>query len=91
MVQDIFERLQVQPKMAPTCTTLVLGYLELKLYACFQQIFGPEGKEYIVKNFKRFIDDVFYLWDNDKFGDVSILSNIINVLDLNIKFTIKKK
>ncbi len=77
-------------KMAPIYATLVLGYLELKLYAQFEQMFGPEGKEYIVKNFKRFLDDVFCLWDNDKFDDVTILFNMINDLDPNIKFTIEK-
>ncbi len=28
-------------------------------------MFGPEGNEYIVKKFKRFVDDVFCLWDNE--------------------------
>ncbi len=78
-------------KIAPTYATLVLGYLELKLYAWFEQIFGPEGREYIVKNFKRFLDDVICLWYNDKFGDVTILFDIINDLDPNIKFTMEKK
>ncbi len=77
-------------KVAPTYATLVLGYLELKLYARFEEMFGSEGKEYIVKNFKRFLDDVFCLWDNDKFGDVTILFDMINDLDPNIKFTIEK-
>ncbi len=29
-------------KMAPTCATLVLSYLELKMYVSFEQMFGPE-------------------------------------------------
>ncbi len=53
-------------------------------------MFGPEGQEYIVKNFKRFLDDVFCLWDNDKFGDITILFDMTNDLDCNIKFTIEK-
>ncbi len=60
------------------------------MYAGFEQMFGPEGKEYIVKNVKRFLDDVFCLWDNDTFGDVTILFDMINDLDPNIKFTIGK-
>ncbi len=52
-------------------------------------MFGPEGKEYNVKNFKRFLDDVFCLWDNDKFVDVTLLFDIVN-LDSNIKFTMEK-
>ncbi len=63
--------------MATTYATFVLGYLEVKLYACFEQIFEPEGNEYIVKNIKGFMDDVIRLWDKDTFGDVIILFAII--------------
>ncbi len=52
--------------------------------------FGPEGKEYIVKNFQRFLDGVFCMWDNDKFGDVTILFHIINNVYTNIKFIMEK-
>ncbi len=53
-------------------------------------MFGSKGKEYNIKNFKRFLDDVFCLWDNDKFGVVAILFDIVNDLDPNIKFTMEK-
>ncbi len=33
-------------------------------------MFGPGGKDYTVKNVKRFLDAVFCLWDNDKCGDM---------------------
>lgn len=49
----------------------------------------PEGKEYIVKNFKIFLDDVFCLYNNDKFSDVTTLFDIINNLDTNIKFSME--
>ncbi len=77
-------------KMAPTYATLVLGYLELKLYALFEDKYGPEGREYIKKNFKRYLDDVFCLWDSNKYGDVTFLYNGYNNLVPNMKFTMEQ-
>ncbi len=76
-------------KMAPTYATLVLGYLEIKLYTLFEAHFGPAGKQYLIENFKRFLDDVFCIWDQEIYGDISVLCNMLNSLDPNIKFTIE--
>ncbi len=76
-------------KMAPSYATLVLGYLELKLYSIFEEHFGSAGKEYLIENFKRFLDDVFCIWDQELYGDISILLDMLNNLDSNIKFTIE--
>ncbi len=56
----------------------LLGYLELKLCVCFEQMCGPEGKEHIVKNSKRCLNDIFCLYDNDEFSYVTISFYIIN-------------
>ena len=49
-------------KMATTYATLVLGYLENKLYSEYEKIFGEEEKEEFIKAFKRFLDDYFLIW-----------------------------
>ena len=76
-------------KMAPTFATLVLGFLEKRLYSLFEEHFGSAGKEYLIENFKRFLDDVFCIWDQELYGDISVLCNMLNSLDPNIKFTIE--
>ena len=49
-------------KFAPIFSTLVLGYLEEKLYANLEKEFGCQFKQYIIDNFKRFLDDCFILF-----------------------------
>ena len=49
-------------KMAPTYATLVLGYLEKKLYSEYEKIFGEEEKEEFIKAFRRFLDGCFLIW-----------------------------
>ena len=46
-------------KFAPIFSTLVLGYLEEKLYANLEKEFDCQFKQYIIDNFKRFLDDCF--------------------------------
>ena len=48
-------------KIAPTYTTLILGYLEKNLYSEYEKIFGEEEKEEFIKAFKRFLDDCFLI------------------------------
>lgn len=74
-------------KMAPTYATLVLGFLETKLYDIFKEKYGEEGEKYLIENFKRYLDDIFCLWNKRKFGNSSNLLEILNNLDPNIQFT----
>ena len=53
-------------KFAPTYATLVLGYLEMKLYDILEANYGKDNADKIVKNYKRFLDDIFIIW-NQKF------------------------
>ena len=49
-------------KFAPTYATLVLAYLEEKLYVQTEIKYGKEFARYIKDNWKRFLDDCFILW-----------------------------
>ena len=51
-------------KMAPTYATLVMGYLERKLYDKFENHYDIEQQERFINNFKRFLDDCFLFWKN---------------------------
>ena len=75
-------------KMAPTYATLVLGYLEKKLYSKFETHFGSENKEEFIQAFKRYLDDCFTIWNKSE-EDLKKLHTMLNSLHQNIKFTIE--
>ena len=50
-------------KVAPTYVSLVMAYLELKLHQETEKEYGTENKIYILKNWKRFLDDCFIPWN----------------------------
>ena len=72
--------------VAPTYANLVMAYLEIKLYNLVRKKYGDYIYEYVIKNWKRFLDDGFIVW-RKSFGEVSGFINILNSLDENIKFT----
>ena len=49
-------------KFAPTYATLVLAYLEEKLYVQTEIKFGKQFARYINDNWKLFLNDCFILW-----------------------------
>ena len=60
-------------KFAPTYATLVLAYLEEKLYVQTEIKFGKDFARYIKDNWKRFLDDCFILWTKgEKNKDISL-------------------
>ena len=76
-------------KMAPTYATLTLGFLETKLHKTSEEMWNKTFKEYLVKNWKRFLDDCFILWDFDE-EHLTNFANLLNTLDPdNIQFTIE--
>ena len=75
-------------KFAPTYATLVLGYLETKLYDTLETNYGVHYSVYIKNNFKRFLDDCFICWDKTK-GNIEDFHKILNSLDTNINFTLE--
>jgi hypothetical protein len=46
-------------KVAPTYATLVLGFLEEKLFENVDQLFGNQYIQYMRANWKRYLDDCF--------------------------------
>ena len=74
-------------KIGPTYATLVMGYLEVKLYDKIKEEKGTEIVEQFIQAWKRFLDDCFCTWD-PYHGTVEYLTNILNGLHPDIKFTV---
>jgi len=75
-------------KMAPSYATLFMGYLEEEfLYKQIDQNFNHEIGQYVRKHWWRYLDDCFILWPQ-QFGDTHKLTQILQNLNENIKFTI---
>ena len=75
-------------KFAPVYATLVIGYLEEKLYAQIRENVGEHFKWYFIKYWNRFLDDCFIPW-NKSLDDLHILERILNSLHEDIKFTLE--
>lgn len=72
-------------KMAPTYATLVLGFLEHTLYEKIEENLGTEVKEYLMKFWKRFLDDCFVI--NNGLLNTDDLHFELNNLHPSITFT----
>ena len=72
---------------APTYATLVVAYLEIKLYSIIETKYGQEERNYFEENWDRFLDDCFIPLD----GPINppILLTILNSLNKNIQFTME--
>lgn len=75
-------------KVAPTYATLVMGYLENKMYESLKESFDEEFSNYIQQNWKRFLDDCFIFWTKSK-DDLNKFHSEINKLNESIKFTME--
>ena len=75
-------------KVAPKYVTLVMGYLENKLYNIIENKYGLDHKNKIVTSWKRYLDDCFIIWD-ERIDKIDNLFEILQTLHTNIKFTIK--
>ena len=73
---------------APTYATLVLGYLEEKLYDLIESLYDTKTKIYIEKNWDRFLDDCHILLDKNII-DPNDLHKLLNSLHPSIKFTME--
>ena len=73
-------------KLAPTYATLVMGYLELKLYDKIEEKFGTEFSKHFKEEWIRYVDDCFINWDT-RIAEVTELLLTINNLNKGIKFT----
>ena len=76
-------------KFAPTYSTLVLAYLEEKLFSEVEVQFEKEFAIYIKEKWKRFLDDCFIFWTKGE-GDLENFHSILNNLHPNLTFTIEQ-
>ena len=72
-------------KSAPTIATLVMAYLEIKLYQAIETKYGRLVQEEFIRKWRRFLDDYFINWDTRIDTAVSLVS-ILNNLHPSIKF-----
>ena len=56
-------------EVSPTYANLAMAFLEIKLYQKTKERFGEEIHNYVVKNWKRFLDDGQILW-RKSFGEL---------------------
>jgi len=76
-------------KIGPVYAILTLAYLEeTKLYPKVKESYSEEYADYIIKQWKRYIDDVFLLWKKDE-GDIIDFHRLINSLCDDIQFTME--
>ena len=73
-------------KVAPTYATLVMGFLEIKLYKQIEEKYGIDIKTQFVNKWWRYLDDCFLIWDTRIDSSENLLS-ILQGLHLSIKFT----
>ena len=72
--------------VAPTYANLTLAYLEIILEDKLKDIYSDDQCHYIIKNWKRYLDDAFLPW-RKSFGDFKVFVDLLNSLDHNINFT----
>ncbi|XP_071126623.1 uncharacterized protein [Mytilus edulis] len=74
-------------KVAPTYATLVMGFLEDKMYQQVESEFDTAFKVYVKSEWKRFFDDCFIILN--KSHNLEKFHSLINTLHPSIKFTIE--
>ena len=68
--------------------TLVMGFLENRLYKLFGDLYGHADAELLSKLFKRFSDDCVLLWDKSK-QQLIDFHRLLNSLHPKIRFTME--
>ena len=75
-------------KCAPVYATLVVAFLEVKLYQKFEARFGEEHRKKFENEWLRYLDDCFIYWDTTLCHEDQ-LHEILNDLHPSIKFTME--
>ena len=75
-------------KMAPIYATLVLGYLELKLYLNVQTNFGLHNFLSFKKYYFQYLDDVILINDRNGFN-ICYINNLLNQLCKDLEFNLE--
>ena len=73
-------------KLGPTYATLVMGFLEEKLYDNIKTEKGESYMNEFINGWKRFLDDCFIIW-NQQNGSPNTLLGMLNNLHPDIQFT----
>ena len=76
-------------KFAPAYATLVLAYLEEKMYKKSETEFSQNFRLYLEENFKRFLDDCFLIFNQPE-KDLDKFHHLLNSLHPSIRYTIDK-
>ena len=77
-------------KFAPIYATLVLAYLEEKMYEQSEKEFDSDFRTYLEANFKRFLDDCFLIFTRSE-DQPKKFYNLLNSLYSPIKYIRKKQ
>ena len=73
-------------KVSPAYTTLVVRFLEIKLYRQIEEKYCMDIKRQFVNKWWRYLDDCFLIWDT-RFDSSENLLSILQGLHRSIKFT----
>ena len=76
-------------KFAPIFATLVLAYLEEKMYTKSEEEFGSDFRQYLEANYKSFLDDCFLIFRRSE-DQLTKFHNLLNDHHSSINFTIEK-
>ena len=76
-------------KVAPTYATLVMGYLEIKLYEKIAEKYGINTRTNFIGKWRRYLDDCFIIWDTNIDTPKNLLT-ILQTLHKSIKFTMEE-
>lgn len=71
-------------KAAVNCANLVVGFLELRMFALLPTVYPADVVDFIIRNYFRFLDDIFFKWLKD--FDISKFYEIFENLDPDLKF-----
>ena len=74
--------------VAPTYATLVMAYIEIKMYELCELKYGKITKDIIEEEWSRFLDDCFIALDSNILQPNELL-NLINSIDKHIQFTVR--
>ena len=68
-------------------SNLTVAYFEVKMFAFLPQIYTRDFVDYIVRNYFRFLDDIFHTWLIN--FDIEPFYKLINELDLDLNLFLK--
>ena len=71
-------------KAAVKCSNLSVGYLEVKMFDMLPTIYTNDFVDFIIRNYFRFLDDMFHLWLTD--FDITLFYSVFDGLDPDLKF-----